>query len=1004
MSSIVKPLLDERQYRYISLPNKLEALLISDAAADKAAAAMDVRVGSLFDPPQLQGLAHFLEHMLFLGTSKYPAEDEYQSFLAKHGGMSNAFTADNHTCYFFSVAPEHLEGALDRFGQFFISPLLTQGATDREVNAVHSEHSKNVQEDMWRQYQLMRSVCFDERHPAHHFSTGNKETLGNVPREALLNFHSAWYSANVSRLAVLGKEGLDELETLVRSIFDSVPNKDVVVPLGSGFAAPSFKSAIAEIPTRSIDTSALAFPESTGLLTSPVSGSALPTINAECVGKQLFVVPVKEQRSVQFSWFLPEQRALWKSKPARYLSHILGHEGPGSLTQVLKAKGFATDLVGGLFYDCAGVSLFKVDVQLTKPVADAIAGGDEKLTQLTEIVASYIRLAREELSQTLWKELEVVENLNFSFKPTIDPMTTVHTVANSMHYFPQSEVLAGPNRIYEYDEMAIKAHLDQLRAESMFVLTIGKEFAAHCDRTEKWYGTKFGLHALPGSVLEAFERVDGMAHAEFRTLCNSNGLKMPNANPFLPENLSVHPVADASAKVPSVLRADGWTTAYFKQDNTFKMPKANAAFAIYSKFVQNNIQQYVATDLLLQSLNEAHSQVAYQAEVAGLKYKLKATMEGVSLTFGGYSDKMPVIAGSVMDKLRSFRPDDSLFSLVKDRTVRQLQSQLLQKAPYSQAIDLSHQVLLSPYYSTTEKLNQVLATKSVADLPETSSVFSDCAVEALIEGNVTKEGAEALSDVVVRGIPKASPLAPVSAVKVMALDKDVVVQRRGVNPNETNGAVVISVETGWVASHVSESDENDLKTAALMALTSQICGQKFFDDLRTKQQLGYIVHAAGSVQERRAGLLFLVQSEVPTTEVRTRMLEFINKLDTTIEAVTQEELDEYIGAVITDLKEKPKNQGEEFQRHWTEIEKRRFDFTRKDRLIPVVESISKSQLVEYIRENVIQSPKIVSIVTGSNEPDAKDLLTDPEIRSLRDSARWVRSNSAPASRDQTSKM
>lgn len=1004
MTPIVKPLLDDRAYRYIKLPNKLEALLISDVAADKAAAAMDVRVGSLFDPPQWQGLAHFLEHMLFLGTSKYPAEDEYQSFLAKHGGSSNAFTADNHTCYFFAIAPEALPGALDRFGQFFISPLLTQSATDREVNAVHSEHSKNVQEDMWRQYQLMRTVCFDKRHPAHHFSTGNKETLGSVPREALLNFHNAWYSANVSRLAVLGKESLDELETLVRTTFEAVPNKDVVVPLGSGFAAPSFKTAIADVAEQTVDTSILSFPESLDRLTPPtaVSANSVPTINTECIKKQLFVVPVKEQRSIQFCWFLPEQRALWKSKPARYLSHILGHEGPGSLTSVLKARGFATDLVGGLSYDNAGVALFKVEVHLTKPLADALAADDNKLSELSEIVAAYVRLSNEQLSHTLWKEMEVVENLNFSFKPTIDPMTTVHTVANAMHYFPPSEVLAGPNRVYEFDEAAIKAHLDQLTMNNMFVTAVGKEFAAKCDQTEKWYGTKFGLHPLPEECLNVFARIERLNDTDFVALCKTQGLKMPPPNDFLPEDLTVRPLSDGSAKVPSVLSTS--TATFFKQDNTFKMPKANAAFAIYSKFVQKNIQQYVATDLLLQCLNESHSQVAYQAEVAGLKYKLKATMEGVSLTFGGYSDKLPVIAQSVMEKLKNFSADANLFTLVKDRTVRQLQSQLMQKAPYSQAIDLSHQLLLSPYFSTAQKLNQVLATSAVSDLPSPGSVFSECTMEALIEGNMTKQGAEELSTSVVNGLPKTATLSPVSSVKVMELDRDVVLQRRGVNPNETNGAVVVSVQTGWVAGHVSESDEADLKTAAFMALTSQICGQKFFDDLRTKQQLGYIVHSAGSVQERRAGLLFLVQSEAPTTEVKDRMFEFINKLDVTIDAITKEELGEYIAAVVTDLKEKPKNQGEEFQRHWVEIEKRRFDFNRKDRLIPAVEAICKEELVNYIRQHVMEAPKVVAIVTGANESDAQEILPDPEVARIRESAKWVRSNSAPVVRNQTSKI
>jgi insulysin len=69
-TNIEKPKIDVRQYRGVRLSNGLRVLLISDPKTDKGAAALDVNVGSLSDPPQLQGLAHFLEHMLFLGTEK----------------------------------------------------------------------------------------------------------------------------------------------------------------------------------------------------------------------------------------------------------------------------------------------------------------------------------------------------------------------------------------------------------------------------------------------------------------------------------------------------------------------------------------------------------------------------------------------------------------------------------------------------------------------------------------------------------------------------------------------------------------------------------------------------------------------------------------------------------------------------------------------------------------------------------------------------------------------
>lgn len=105
-SQIEKPELDDRSYRLIRLlNNKLEALLVHDPKTDKSSAAMDVHVGHLSDPKDFPGLAHALEHCLFLGTTspscrlisligtkKYPEENDYQKYLSEHSGSSNAFT------------------------------------------------------------------------------------------------------------------------------------------------------------------------------------------------------------------------------------------------------------------------------------------------------------------------------------------------------------------------------------------------------------------------------------------------------------------------------------------------------------------------------------------------------------------------------------------------------------------------------------------------------------------------------------------------------------------------------------------------------------------------------------------------------------------------------------------------------------------------------------------------------------------------------------------------
>lgn len=163
------------------------------------------------DPDHIPGLAHFCEHMLFLGTKKYTDENSYTAFLSENGGSSNAATYPDNTKYYFEVVPDKLREGLDRFSQFFIAPLFTESATEREINAVNSEHEKNLGIDIWRIGQVKKSLA-NSSHPYSKFGTGNKTTLNDIPkatnvnvRDELIQFHQKWYSANIMSLAVFGK-------------------------------------------------------------------------------------------------------------------------------------------------------------------------------------------------------------------------------------------------------------------------------------------------------------------------------------------------------------------------------------------------------------------------------------------------------------------------------------------------------------------------------------------------------------------------------------------------------------------------------------------------------------------------------------------------------------------------------------------------------------------------------------------------------------------------------
>jgi insulysin len=100
--------------------------------------------------------------------------------------------------YYFDCNDIHLEPALDRFAQFFSAPLFTSSATSRELNAIESEHAKNINNDGFRLYQLDKDTANSD-HPYSKFATGNKQTLETeiVARGMRLSYNIVWDSASL---------------------------------------------------------------------------------------------------------------------------------------------------------------------------------------------------------------------------------------------------------------------------------------------------------------------------------------------------------------------------------------------------------------------------------------------------------------------------------------------------------------------------------------------------------------------------------------------------------------------------------------------------------------------------------------------------------------------------------------------------------------------------------------------------------------------------------------
>jgi insulysin len=480
-STIIKSPNDARMYRAVVLDNGLTALLVSDPKSDKAAAALTVFRGHYDDPQDRGGLAHFLEHMLFLGTAKYPEVEGYQSYITTHGGTYNAYTSTDHTNYFFDIQPDYLDGALDRFAQFFISPTFDAAYVEREKNAVNSEYQLYLKDDGWRSYYVNKQLI-NPAHPGSKFTIGSLDTLSGDVRSDLITFYESHYSADQMALVVLGNQPLDELDAWVTTMFAAVPRR------------------------------AISKPAALGPLYAPGS---LP--------RELTYQTIKDARDLVYNFPVPELDSHYRDKPGEYISNLLGHEGPGSLHAELKARGWIESLGASAQRFDAENALITVSMELTEQ-------GDLHVAAITRALFQYIALIRAEgIARWRYQEQAEVAELAFRFQEPAAPLGFVYTTAPNLRLYPLPEILEAPYLMEQYDAALIERYLDALRTDNLLLEKSGQKVDA--DKIEPWFQVPYGDRPLTIDLTAA-------AGDDF-------SLELPAVNEFLPKDLELQRQADA---------------------------------------------------------------------------------------------------------------------------------------------------------------------------------------------------------------------------------------------------------------------------------------------------------------------------------------------------------------------------------------------------------------------------------------------------------------------------
>ncbi|XP_052488823.1 insulin-degrading enzyme-like 1, peroxisomal isoform X3 [Gossypium raimondii] len=711
------------------------------------------------------------------------------------------------TNYFFDVNTDCFEEALDRFAQFFIKPLMSADATMREIKAVDSENKKNLLSDAWRMNQLQKHLSL-ESHPFHKFSTGNWDTLyvrpkakGVDTRQELLKFYEDKYSANLMHLVVYSKESLDKIQCLVEDKFQEIQNSD-----RSHFQFPG----------------------------QPCTSEHLQIL--------VRAVPVKQGHKLRIVWPITPSILHYKDGPCKYLGHLIGHKGEGSLFYVLKRLGWATGLSAGEGVCTSEFSFFKVVIGLT----DA---GQDRMQDVIGLLFRYIQLLQESgVCKWIFDELSAICETGFHYKDKISPMYYVLNISSNMQRYPEKDWLVGSSLPSDFNPTTIQKILNELSPESVRIFWESKKFEGLTDKVEPWYGTAYSIEKVSPSTIQAW-----MSSAP-----NEN-LHLPAPNVFIPTDLSIKN-AQEKIKLPVSLRKSSYSKLWYKPDTVFFTPKAYVKINFDCPHAINSPETEVLTDLFTRLLMDYLNEYAYYAQVAGLRYHVRCTDGGFQVTLVGYNHKLRILLETIVDKIAKFEVKPDRFSVIKEMAIKDYQNWKFQQ-PYEQAKDYFSLILEDQSWPWMEQL-EVLPCLNAEDLAKFAPIMlSRAFLECYIAGNIVHEEAVSMihhvEDVFFKGSNAiCQPLFPSQILRnrVVKLGKGMnyCYSKEGLNPSDENSALV----------HYIQVHRDDFKLNVKLQLVALIAEQAAFHQLRSVEQLGYITLLRLRNDSGIHGLQFIIQSTV----------------------------------------------------------------------------------------------------------------------------------------------
>lgn len=756
----------------------------------------------------------------------------------------------------------------------------------------------------------MLSNCANKENPAGLFFWGNLESLNHKNLSEMVNdFWKNNYSASRMTLAVQSKETVHEMVEWIDKLFSEIPTDNQ--------PAPEFK------------------------------------ITQEPFCLNLFhnmykVVSTSSIKKISFVWYLPPVIKLYKFKPLEYISWIIGHEGKGTLISYLRNLNYAMELEAGVDDDFSSNSIYSI-LTITIELTDL---GFKNLNEVIELTFGYLNLIRETgISEDIFKQIQVLAENEFNFAENKTAIDHVKELSERMLIYNEEDYLSGPSLFYEYSPETIQQFLNLLTANRVAIFTLSKEFDTLIQNSNTF--TKddiFGTMYLAESITDEQENI-------WSAIKPHSFFKLPNENPFLTTQFSILPQT-SDIKYPEKIFENEYFELWHKQDSHFKLPKSFVMLNFITQLPSESLENYVLYDLFFDTVVFLLNEETYPAIVALFSYGVQLFHKGFELTFDGFNEKLPLFIDIVIKCLKDYKSliNEEIFSMTKTKCINKYKNKQYDVDYISS--DLKNSVIHDPDWCLEERL-KCLESLRYTQLLKFYEQLDTFYCRILTQGNINKSQAIKISERVVNILnykPLPKKCFPVLSIKYLN-QGDYRIKMANYNLKDINS----------MAYKYYQFEKNTIEDSVKYSVLQSMIEEPAFDDLRTKQCLGYDVQFNVTASLEHYGFYFKVahqKNKFETSYVLDRMNLFLTEFWEKFNDIN--EFNEVRDALIA-LKSSPDDcLAQEFDRNKKEIISERFKFNRLEIEIEALKNL-KLDDVKNLKDGFLCGRTLSIEIVGNDD-------------------------------------